>query len=455
MLQSPYANGAQETGLKPQFTRVPTDIQVPEGKMVRFDCSVRGRPPPEVTWFLGNRRVTNDATHKILVNEGGVHSLMITYVNKIDAGCYTCIARNKNGEDRFSVNLGVIEKEVLEAPRFVERFTTVHIREGDQLVLHCKTVAIPTAQLTWQKDGNQVYPNPRISIQSNDGASTLCINQATSQDSGWYQCNAANKAGTASNRGRIHVEPEMKPQATERHYLNIQKTNRVIEPVTSPPPETVLLKHIERPAPAKRRDSDTEYQSTRPAFTTHLRDVMATEGERVHFEARLIPIGDPNLKVQWLHNGRPLQASSRVMTTFNFGYVSLTLLGVESKDEGVYICHAYNDVGEATSTGNLKVRTRPEIERTSQHPESLDNLRYLEEQSRYQRPQIEEDLPGVPPVFIKPLNNLDDLVENGFAHFEAQITPVSDPTMRIEWYFNGRPLSAGKMGFPESLIHSG
>lgn len=448
MQSSSPSNGLQEVGLKPQFTRIPTDIQVPEGKMVRFDCSVRGRPPPEVTWFLGNRQVVNDATHKILINEGGVHSLMITYVNNIDAGCYTCVARNKNGEDRFSVSLQVIEKEILEAPRFTERFTTVNIVEGSQLILRCNTIAMPVAKLTWQKDGNTISPNssPRIIIENTgDGSSTLYIQQATPGDSGWYQCNAANKAGTASNRGRIHVEPLMKPQTSGKLHLNIQKSNKVIEPVTSPPPETLLLKHIERPAPAKRRDSDTEFLSTRPAFTTHLRDIVACEGDRVQFDARLIPIGDPNLVVQWFHNGKPLQASSRVMSSFNFGYVSLILLGVESKDEGVYICHASNDAGEATSTANCRVQVRPAIERTSQFPESLDNIRYIEEQSRYKRADIDEELPGVAPQFIKPLNNLDDLIENGFAHFEAQITPVSDPTMRIEWYFNGRPLNAGKI----------
>ena len=35
------------------------------------------------------------------------------------------------------------------------------------------------------------------------------------------------------------------------------------------------------------------------------------------------------------------------------------------------------------------------------------------------------------------------LVENQLAHFECRLTPTADPTMRVEWYHNGRPLSSG------------
>jgi titin len=32
--------------------------------------------------------------------------------------------------------------------------------------------------------------------------------------------------------------------------------------------------------------------------------------------------------------------------------------------------------------------------------------------------------------------------EGAYAHFEAQIQPVSDPYMRIEWYKDGRSITA-------------
>jgi len=38
---------------------------------------------------------------------------------------------------------------------------------------------------------------------------------------------------------------------------------------------------------------------------------------------------------------------------------------------------------------------------------------------------------------------LDNLTEGQSAHLEATLTPVNDPTMRVEWYCNGRPIPQG------------
>jgi hypothetical protein len=55
-------------------------------------------------------QVHSDAVHKIVVNEDGIHSLIIHATYPQDAGQYTCIARNKGGEDRFTVHLNVLRE---------------------------------------------------------------------------------------------------------------------------------------------------------------------------------------------------------------------------------------------------------------------------------------------------------------------------------------------------------
>ena len=43
-------------------------------------------------------------------------------------------------------------------------------------------------------------------------------------------------------------------------------------------------------------------------FTQPLQsDNRLDEGQAVHLEARLIPVGDPKLKVDWFRNEQPLQ----------------------------------------------------------------------------------------------------------------------------------------------------
>ena len=52
-------------------------------------------------------QVHDDSNHKIVVNEDGFHSLIIYSTRQYDSGLYTCIARNRGGEDRFQVTLNV------------------------------------------------------------------------------------------------------------------------------------------------------------------------------------------------------------------------------------------------------------------------------------------------------------------------------------------------------------
>ncbi|XP_013792410.2 titin-like, partial [Limulus polyphemus] len=210
----------------------------------------------------------------------------------------------------------------------------------------------------------------------------------------------------------------------------------------SPPRETIWLRHIERSHPHVPHEEDSR-PTQKPEFMTHLRNLHLEEGERASFEARLIPIGDPTMKIEWFVNGRLLEASSRAMTIDRFGYVALTLLHVNSEDSGTYQCQAKNIVGEAITTATLHVSPRAVIESTVQHPESWEAIQQLEDWERYKRHEsVDESICAAKPVFTKPLNNLDNLQEGGFAHFEAQITPVNDFTMTTEWYFNGQPLTA-------------
>lgn len=68
------------------------------------------------------------------------------------------------------------------------------------------------------------------------------------------------------------------------------------------------LKPVERAAP-RARAPEEERPPQKPAFTTHIRDLTLQEGDRAHFDARLIPIGDPTMVIEWYVNGKPVEAS--------------------------------------------------------------------------------------------------------------------------------------------------
>lgn len=219
----------QGKALAPNFLRVFDDREVTEGKMTKFDCRITGRPYPEVYWLINDRLVQDDATHKILVNESGNHSLMITNVNRYDAGTVTCVARNKAGEIAAQARLIVVEREQVVAPKFIERFSTVNVREGEPVLLNARAIGTPVPRVSWQKDGSALIPNQNLFISVDGGATTLDIPRATVSDAGWYQCTAQNVAGSTATRARLFVQTEQEP-APEQRRLYLPRPTKIIEP---------------------------------------------------------------------------------------------------------------------------------------------------------------------------------------------------------------------------------
>lgn len=76
----------------------------------------------------------------------------------------------------------------------------------------------------------------------------------------------------------------------------------------------------------------------------------------------------------------------------------------------------------------------------------------MEDYSKYQRSDSYEDVQPLPPTFIRSLHDMGDLQEGRNAHFEAQLNPVSDPTMKVEWYKDGKPITASMSFFLEKVI---
>lgn len=58
------------------------------------------------------------------------------------------------------------------------------------------------------------------------------------------------------------------------------------------------------------------------------------------------------------------------------------------------------------------------------------------------------------PTFSAELIGNSQLIEGQSAHFETRLEPMGDPSMTVEWYFNGRPLTTGMFLFLQILNRS-
>ncbi|XP_062435764.1 myopalladin isoform X2 [Rhea pennata] len=197
----------QERFFRPYFLQAPGDMVAHEGRLCRLDCKVSGLPTPDLTWLLNGKPVLPDGTHKMLVRETGVHSLLIDPLTQNDAGTYTCLATNKTGQNSFSLELTVVAKEVKRAPMFLEKLQNCGVPEGYPVRLECRVVGMPPPIFYWKKDNETIPSNrERMSMhQDTTGYVCLLIQPAKKADAGWYTLSAKNEAGIVSCTARLDI----------------------------------------------------------------------------------------------------------------------------------------------------------------------------------------------------------------------------------------------------------
>lgn len=68
------------------------------------------------------------------------------------------------------------------------------------------------------------------------------------------------------------------------------------------------LRTLEDTSRYQRKTTTEEIVTQAPVFTMPIKDLRVAENQAAHFEARVIPVGDPKLKVEWLRNGVAISA---------------------------------------------------------------------------------------------------------------------------------------------------
>ena len=97
-----------------------------------------------------------------------------------------------------------------------------------------------------------------------------------------------------------------------------------------------------------RVDEELPEQTVVPNFLVQPKSQFnLKEGQNAHFEAKLEPMTDSNLQVEWLKDGKSITVGHRFRPIHDFGYVALDILDVIEEDAGTYTCRAVNNLGEA------------------------------------------------------------------------------------------------------------
>ncbi|GAB6030896.1 Down syndrome cell adhesion molecule-like protein 1 [Chamberlinius hualienensis] len=192
----------------PISVRSMSPVTAVTGQLVIIHCPVYGYPIDSIQWWKDGDQLPQDLRQSVYPNG----TLMVSDVSRtMDAGRYTCVASNKQG-DRQQQHVDI---NILMAPKILPfSFQGGHLFEGVLARVSCVVYQgdFPL-KLSWTKDGRPISSDVGISITEFDEySSILTISDVTPAHSGNYTCTAQNHAATAIQTAEliVNVPPRWK-----------------------------------------------------------------------------------------------------------------------------------------------------------------------------------------------------------------------------------------------------
>ncbi|XP_050613026.1 obscurin isoform X33 [Macaca thibetana thibetana] len=320
----------------PRFLTRPKAFVVSVGKDATLSCQIVGNPTPQVSWEKDQQPVAAGARFR-LAQDGDLYRLTILDLALGDSGQYVCRARNAIGEAFAAVGLQVDAEAACaeQAPHFLLRPTSIHVREGSEATFRCRVGGSPKPAVSWSKDGRRLGEpdGPRVRVEELGEASALRIRAARPRDGGTYEVRAENPLGAASAAAALVVD-------SDAAY-------------TASPPGTstaALLAHLQR-----RREAMRAEGAPASPPSTGTRTCTVTEGK--HARLSCYVTGEPKPETVWKKDGQLVTEGRRhvVYEDAQENFV-LKILFCKQSDRGLYTCTASNLVGQTYSSVLVVVR---------------------------------------------------------------------------------------------------
>ncbi|XP_071430396.1 hemicentin-2 [Pithys albifrons albifrons] len=282
-------------------------------------CEAPPYPSPNITWLKD--KVPLEASTNILLLPGG-QGLQILNAQEEDAGTYSCIVANEDGEAVKNYDVKVLVPPWIARDDPLGEFTVKEVKTkvNSTVMLECETWAVPEPIIRWYKDKQLLESAGHLQILSE--GQVLQIKPASVSDSGHYTCVATNPVGEDDRDFIVHVQvPPLFQQQTS-------------------PKEALEIFYREE-------DQDGE--------VTEHRQAVLNQPTALYCDTSAIP--PPQLT--WYKDGEPLSPGPGVLMLL--GGRVLQLPAVREEDAGRYTCEAANAAGRDRLHYELEVLTAPAI----------------------------------------------------------------------------------------------
>ncbi|KAM3872538.1 contactin-4 [Diretmus argenteus] len=182
--------------IAPDFSQNPLKAQTlaRQGGDVLIECKPKMSPRGIISWRKGKEALRE--SHRVTVLDNG--SLRVANVSKLDAGLYTCVARNQFGVASSAGSLLVKEPTVITSPA-----GHLDVTVGESIVLPCQVSHDPTLDLkfTWFFNEQLIHFGAHGSYFEKVGgrsAGDVMIRNIQLRHAGKYTCAVQTKVDSVS-----------------------------------------------------------------------------------------------------------------------------------------------------------------------------------------------------------------------------------------------------------------
>uniref|UniRef100_A0A3Q3E8P4 Cell adhesion molecule L1-like b n=1 Tax=Hippocampus comes TaxID=109280 RepID=A0A3Q3E8P4_HIPCM len=378
---------------------VQTEKVLLKGAELQLECVPGGNPTPKIEWMKMGDELPARAK---LDNFGKL--LTIAAIEESDEGKYMCLAKNSAGQavHYFDVIVEEPPKWLTEPPH--SQLTVI----GSDVHIKCSVSGKPQPDILWRKNGNIFEDNPLNNKRVLDD--TLVLHNATPDDSGVYQCEAANRHGVVLGNINIMVMNMAPLILTEDHheYAVIRGEDMAMncsafEAWDYETPETIegerfvtLQNGSLQISSAEKKDSgeyvcvadNSEGKSSIMAVLavkdpTHIafgpQDMQVISGTTAQLmcQAEYDKSLADSFQVVWIKDGEEMTFPTEEHSRYFVGDGMLQIMNVNLNDEGVYTCLARTRLDGVNRTALLTVLDVPDAPQNVEITELKDQRHIL------------------------------------------------------------------------------
>uniref|UniRef100_A0A4W5KJW9 Myosin light chain kinase, smooth muscle n=1 Tax=Hucho hucho TaxID=62062 RepID=A0A4W5KJW9_9TELE len=299
-------------GKPPAFSTVLKGCSVSEGQDFLLQCSVDGKPRPNISWLLNGERPMPYAHSSF---ENGLAQLTVQGALPEDEGQYTCVAENIHGRAVCTAKViikggakrtdppNAVDTKKPSAPVFLRGLKDLKVMDGSQVIMTVEVTGNPHPEIVWLHNGKEIQESEDFHFEQKGNQCSLFIQEVFPEDTGKYTCEAWNKVGEVRTEVSLTVQ---EPQ-----------------------------------------------DGVQPWFITKLKPTTASLGQNVLLSCAIA--GDPFPQWSWMKQGQVVTTDLDYEILQKEDVVSLLIRRVRSHHAGDYEISLRNKVGDCSCVATLVV----------------------------------------------------------------------------------------------------